>query len=149
MKESIGTSYLFQIVVVFVLLFTGYLCLSINYARSYAVKNNIVNNIQREKAFDDGARAKIKNYLKDVGFKSIGKCPDGYDAYSADGVLQGDGKKGVYCVKKVTTPEHNDVPAVNYYRVVVFYKLDLPVFGSVFSFKNYGDTYIFGTKYQG
>ena len=149
MKESIGTSYLFQIVVVFVLLFTGYLCLSINYARSYAVKNNIVNNIQREKAFDDGARSKIAAYLKDVGFKSIGKCPNGYDAYSADGVLQGDGLKGVYCVKKVTTPEHNDGPTVNYYRVVVFYKLDLPIFGSVFSFKNYGDTYIFGVKYQG
>ena len=149
MKESIGTSYLFQIVVVFVLLFTGYLCLSINYARSYAVKNNIVNNIQREKGFNDITRNKIAKYLKDVGFKSTGKCPDGYNAYTSDGTLQGDGKTGIYCVKKVTTPEHGDVPELSYYRVVVFYKLDLPIFGSVFRFKNLGDTYSMGDRDQG
>ena len=150
MKESIGTSYLFQIVVVFVLLFTGYLCLSINYARSYAVKNNIVNNIQREKDFDDNARAKISKYLDDVGFKSIGKCPNDYAAYDANGTYQGDGKKGVYCVQKViTTSNPGDVPEKRYYRVVVFYKLDLPIFGSIFSFNNIGDTYQMGAKNQG
>ena len=142
MKESIGTSYLFQIVIVFVLLFTGYLCLSINYSRSYSVKNNIVNNIQREKGFNEVTRNKIAAYLQKVGFKSTGKCPDGYDAYSADGVLQGNGGKGVYCVSSVVVPGNPDIPQTTYFRVAVFYKLDLPIFGSVFSFKNYGDTYM-------
>ena len=150
MKESIGTSYLFQIVVVFVLLFTGYLCLSINYARSYAVKNNIVNNIEREKGFNDTTRAKISKYLSRVGFKSIGKCPNDYAAYDANGTYQGDGKKGVYCVQKVvTSAKHDDLPEKKYYRVVVFYKLDLPIFGSIFSFNNIGDTYQMGVKNQG
>ncbi|MBO4245610.1 MAG: hypothetical protein J5892_02570 [Bacilli bacterium] len=150
MKESIGTSYLFQIVVVFVLLFTGYLCLSINYARSFAVKNNIVNNIQREKGFNDITRKKISRYLSDVGFKSTGRCPDGYNAYNADGTLQGDGKTGIYCVKKViTAPYQKDIPQVSYYRVVVFYKLDLPIFSAVFRFKNFGDTYLIGDLNQG
>ena len=149
MKESIGTSYLFQIVVVFVLLFTGYLCLSINYARSYAVKNNIVNNIQRSKDFDDNARAKIAKYLSNVGFKSTGRCPSDYGAYDVSGTYQGDGKTGVYCVKAIEVPEHDDITLRKYYRTVVFYKLDLPIFGSVFSFKNYGDTYQMGAKSQG
>ena len=149
MKESIGTSYLFQIVVVFVLLFTGYLCLSINYARSYAVKNNIVNSIQREKDFNDVSRNKIAKYLADVGFKSTGKCPDGYEAFDSSGNTQGDGKTGVYCVQKVIFQDaRDDLKEKDYYRVVVFYKLDLPIFGSVFSFKNYGDTYVFGARNQ-
>ena len=150
MKESIGTSYLFQIVVVFVLLFTGYLCLSINYARSYAVKNNIINNIQREKDFNDLARGKIDKYLSKVGFKSVGKCPSDYRAYDANGTYQGDGRSGVYCVKEVVTAlKADDLPKRKYYRVVVFYKLDLPIFGSIFSFKNLGDTYQMGEAERG
>ena len=150
MKESIGTSYLFQIVVVFILLFTGYLCLSINYSRSYAVKNNIVNNIQREKGFNDITRTKISKYLSKVGFKSIGKCPDDYVAYSYTGERQGDGARGVYCVREVVSqPQANDLPKRSYYRVIVFYKLDLPIFGSIFSFKNFGDTYQMGDPSQG
>ena len=39
MKESIGGFSLFNIVIVFVILFTGYISLSINYSKAYNVKN--------------------------------------------------------------------------------------------------------------
>lgn len=141
MKESIGTTYLFQIVIVFVLLFTGYLCLSINYSRSYAVKNSIVHAIEREKGMNERTKTRIHQYLSKVGFRSSGKCPDGYTGYDINGEVAGGGK-GVYCVEEIVSQEATaQLPRRSYYRVAVFYKLDLPIFNSVFSFKNYGDTY--------
>lgn len=142
MKESIGTTYLFQIVIVFVLLFTGYLCLSINYSRSYAVKNSIVHAIEREKGDNEKSQKLIANYLQKVGFRTTGNCPNEYIAYDSKGQTQGPGGKGVYCVQEVVSQEASaQLPRRSYFRVVVFYKLDLPIFNSVFSFKNYGDTY--------
>lgn len=141
MKESIGSTYLFEIVIVFVLLFTGYLCLSINYARSYQIKDSIINVIERNKGLNDVAKKQIKNYLSDVGFRTIGKCGDGYTAYDVDGKEMTDGK-GVYCVRKIISQSGTEeLPERAYYQVNVFYQLDLPIFNSVFSFKTIGDSY--------
>ena len=42
MREAIGGNWLFNIVIFFVILFTGYLCLSINHTKAFNVKDDIV-----------------------------------------------------------------------------------------------------------
>ena len=42
MKEAFGGFSLFNIVIVFVLLFAGYISMSINYSKAYNVKNEIL-----------------------------------------------------------------------------------------------------------
>ena len=49
MKEAIGGVSLFQIVIVFLLLFTGVMCLTINHSKAFGVKDEIINIIQEEK----------------------------------------------------------------------------------------------------
>lgn len=140
MKESIGSTYLFEIVIVFVLLFTGYLCLSVNYARSYQVKDSIINIIERNKGLNDVAKGEIKAYLADVGFRSTGTCSNGYTPYDVDGKQQNN--VGVYCVRKIVSQyQTEELPQMVYYQVNVFYKLDLPIFNSVFAFKTIGDSF--------
>ena len=46
MREAIGGTWLFQIVIVFILLFTGFLCLSINRSKAFNVKDQIIQTIQ-------------------------------------------------------------------------------------------------------
>ena len=41
MKESIGGTALFQITIVFLLLFTGVMCITINHSKAFAVKDEI------------------------------------------------------------------------------------------------------------
>ena len=48
MREAIGGSWLFNIVIFFVILFTGYMCLSINHTKAFNVKDDIVK-YQNEK----------------------------------------------------------------------------------------------------
>ena len=46
MREAIGGTWLFQIVIVFILLFTGFMCLTINRSKAFNVKDQIIQTIQ-------------------------------------------------------------------------------------------------------
>ena len=88
MRESISGTALFLIVIFFVVLFTGYLCLSINKSRAFAVKNSIVRIIERYGTGKNSAAAlatnpvdgsnfsnDIKEELKNVGYNTTHDCP--------------------------------------------------------------------------
>ena len=146
MREAIGGTWIFQIVIFFVLLFTGYMCLTINHTKAFNVKDTIVKEIERKEGVDlsspdsDEAIQKIVTYLKSASYRTTGKCPDGYMGYNRDGHI--DSRNSAFCLKKQSVHSASDMPDMAYYRVVVFYQLDLPIFRSVFNFKVTGDTKI-------
>ena len=47
MRESIGGAWLVGIVITFVVLFTSYLALSVNYSKAFKVKNEIISLIAK------------------------------------------------------------------------------------------------------
>ncbi len=148
MREAIGGTWLFQIVIVFVLLFTGFMCLTINHTKAFNVKNNIINTIEREEGIDlqnpknDPAIKKIVEYLKETAYRTTGDCPTGYVGINRDGDI--DSKNAAFCLEQKTFDSRpsDQYPEMNYYRVVVFYQLDLPIFNEVFNFRVTGDTKI-------
>lgn len=144
MRESIGGSYLFQIVLVLILLFTAYLCLSINYTAAYKVSDSIVNQIK----LDEGVNMDhIITTLSEASYKSAGKCNDGkketgWTAFDIKGnnMYDSNTEKAALCLKKIrvssTTGEH---PDIFYYKVKVFYKINVPIISS-FNFNVQSDT---------
>ncbi len=151
MREAIGGTWIFQIVIFFILLFTGYMCLSINHSKAFNVKNTIVKAIEREEGVNlsnpdsDPAIRQIVEYLKETSYRTTGKCPDGYTGYNRDGKI--DSRNSSFCLKaqvaRGNVPDrYGEIPVMNYYRVVVFYQLDLPIFRSIFEFRVSGDTKI-------
>lgn len=147
MREAIGGTWIFQIVVFFVLLFTGFMCLSINHSKAFNVKNSIVKTIEREEGIDlnnpeeDPAIEKIVEYLKQTSYRTTGKCPsDEYMGYDRNGKI--DSNHPAFCIAKKDTRTGGDMPDMSYYQIVVFYQLDLPIFRSVFNFRVTGDTKI-------
>ncbi len=137
MREAIGGTWLFVIVVVFVMFFTGYLCLAINYSRAYNVKNEIIDIVEREEGYTDEVEEKIDKYLANVGYKTSGKCDDDY---TGGGRIY-EGNKYVYCYKPFATGgEDTDQAYSVYYKVEVFFKIDFPIFEDLFTFGIKGDS---------
>jgi len=139
MREAIGGAYIFQIVVVFILLFTGFMSLSINYSRAFAVSTEIANIIERENGFNQNIEQTISEYLIDVGYKTKGECDehDGEGINVGAGTSFGSGTKYNYCINKVSlsaTCQTEECPVTAYYRIKVFYKLDLPILSMFFEF---------------
>ncbi|MCR5787487.1 MAG: hypothetical protein K6G37_00105 [Bacilli bacterium] len=166
MKEAIGGTWLFQIVIVFVFLFAGYICLSINHSKAFAVKDDIIEAIERNNGIDftvksgDKTTKEIVERLKTASYRTGGNCSRLYKnnddrnqgvwyGYSRDGVRQdGDNAISTYCVREIdVSNKYSELPRMVYYQVVVFYQLDLPVLNSIMSFKVSGDTkLIYGNR---
>lgn len=143
MREAIGGTWLLGFVVLFIVLFSAYLALSINYTKAFKVKNQIINIIEENEGFttsvgdvasktneqlrnSNETEDKIYYYLKEIGYAttkiSDDKCPDGNMF------------EGGYCVKKVST-SHGA-----YYKVTSFIKIELPFIWRPFVIPINGET---------
>lgn len=156
MREAIGGTWLFNLVIFFVLLFTGYMCLSINYTKAFNVKDKIINEIERNggiKQYSSGndyALSNISEYMKEVGYRTTGKCDKNIYQYgcNTDGkcVDINENSSYAFCLKEVkandtyTHANSEEFPYISYYKVQVFYQLDLPVIRQMFNFSIKGDT---------
>ena len=163
MREAIGGLSLFQIVILFILLFTGIMCLTINESKAYAVKDEIVTIIQNapltsKLELSDQTLEDISKKLQEAGYRTTGKCPsDEWLAYNRDGDI-GDKNNASFCVKINNVADAfvedirnkcdngkcningNDFPNMVYYDIVLFYKLDIPVLKYFLGFKVYSST---------
>ena len=161
MKEAMGGISLFQIVIVFVLLFTGIMCLTINYSRAYGVKDEVINILQKKVNTNGVINAdtvkEIATHLQETGYMITGSCPSGFTGYDRNG---NESSNAAFCIKEndvtdlymadarsrcavagCTVAPDNDL-AMHYYDIALFYQLDIPGLIGALNFKLYGSTKI-------
>jgi len=151
MREAIGGTWLFGLVLTFIVFFASFLAVSINYSKAFNVKNNIVDLIGKYEGNNNCAREKINDYLRDVGYLVPGKCPEknaivagvinpyDYIGYDINGNQVSSGQEAHYCISSDAVDD-NVTLEKKFYRVIVFFKLDLPLVGDLTTFKIKGET---------
>ena len=151
MRETIGTTWVFQLVVIFILLFASYLALTINYSKAFRVKNEVLSIIEKSEGLTPSAKELIDNYLITSAYHTKGKCltslaGNTYGSTSLTGsensfelVETNTNKDYYYCVT-VIAGYHSYVETRAYYKVRLFFRFDLPVLGSITTFNVDGQT---------
>ena len=154
MKEAIGGTWLFGIVLTFIVFFTTYVSVSTNYAKAFKVKDEILLTIEHYKGVNNKTIDRINTYLKGVGYYSKGKCADnsneknkGYSNWEGFYVGGTNNKSyGNYCIRRYVISDCKTGPIGHpssaYYQVLVFFKLDWPIIGSIFEVRIDGETSI-------
>ncbi len=152
MRESIGGTWIVGIVIVFIVLFTSYLALSVNYSKAFKVKNGIISIIEENEGLTDAAQEKIRNYLNNTGYYVYGECSKvdiDYGDYKDDdtqsygqlkGYEQQNSTSGKYKYCVYTRKVDDKVLSRKYYRVTVFFKFDIPILDNMFTFPVTGET---------
>ncbi|MCI9281230.1 MAG: hypothetical protein HFI49_03110 [Bacilli bacterium] len=151
MKEAVGGVSLFTIVIVFVVLFTGYISLSINYSKAYNVKNELINIIRNQGGVCTSQTPNLTNncynfveqitdYFRETNYRSYGNCGEGFVGYTRTGELAGTGDRTAFCIKGIPANGNSELPNALYYQVKVFWQLDLPIFSRLFNFTISGET---------
>jgi len=138
MREAIGGSWLFGLVITFIVFFASFLAISINYSKAFNVKNNMVDLISKYEGNNCQARKKITEYLYTEGYIVPGTCPEDYTGYNQNG--EESSGKSLYCIKSEKISSEKTTLNKKYYRVVVFFKIDLPMFGNLTTFQVKGET---------
>lgn len=142
MRESIGMAWLMIIVMTFITLFSGYLAFSINYSKSFRVKDGIIERIHKYNGFvKEGSRDTLQDideFLASINYNARGNCvklcsDSGNDFVGVRGteVLHDeDSEHSNYCIVKVKSKPLGDVSTTAdyssvYYKVVVFFSLQI------------------------
>ncbi|MCI8575790.1 MAG: hypothetical protein HFI09_04905 [Bacilli bacterium] len=146
MRESIGSTWILQLVIVFMLIFVAFLALSINYTKAYKIKNELLSIIEKYEGLNSGENGSISiinNYLRYNSYGTMGTCDsETFGAASLDSnslVPTSDKNKYYYCVKKVNT-SNTTFPDRASYEIETFFKFNLPLLGEIFTFRVTGET---------
>ena len=129
MREVSGTTWTFQVIIFFILIFAGFLTLVLNYFKVYSVKNDMLTVIEKYEGITEDSMGIINNILKSKSYKATGKCPTDENWF---GVMDLDGSyekvksdsRYYYCFQK------NNI----YYNVKLFYRFNLPFLGDIITF---------------
>ena len=130
MKEAIGGGWLLGFVAVFIVIFSAYLAISINYTKAFKVKNKIINIIEEKEGYtessnveagnvnlerldsDNTTEGEVYKFLDTIGYAyEISSCPDESASVRAGG----------YCIKKVCSG------LSSYYKVTTFISIEIPI----------------------
>lgn len=158
MKEAVGGTWLFGIVIAFIVFFTTYLSMSTNYTKAFKVKDEILLTIEHYKGVNEDSIKRINAYLDEIGYFSSGKC-DGYDVnadsarknftkwlgFSYNSTNIGSVNDANYCIRRskfAAGDSDAGHPRSAHYQVVVFFNIDWPVIRSVFNVRIEGETSI-------
>lgn len=155
MKEAVGSTWIFTIVITLLLFFTAFVSLSTNYTRTYKIKDEIITILTNKKGVNENAIRAINEELFDIGYSTKGTCPDGtnwfgYSKTKNNGKVYGNDAN--YCIKVNTVICRNRTaggtmndgpighPPSNYYTVLVFFAIDIPVMRDIFTVNIQGET---------
>ena len=74
MRQTIGQTWIIQLVIVFILLFVGYIVLTLNYSRTVKLKNEITFIIEKYEGLNDYSIGLVNEYLSTNGYSASGYC---------------------------------------------------------------------------
>lgn len=147
MRESVGTTTLFQIVLAFTLLFSAFLAVAINYNKVFKLKNETISIIEKYEGINDKSLEIINNYLKNNGYNTKSKC--GNNEYGVTNLERIDYEKAqtnkdyYYCLSAYCTYDKRNCQKGDkeiFYDVKLFFKFNLPLLGDFTTFKITGET---------
>ena len=161
MRESIAGVWLYGIIFAFILMFAGYLAVSVKYSEAFKIKNDMlwiiethnglgVNSAEIASTFHSGVQLRgkfggfngINVYLKGAHYDAKGFCPNdtgwrgvkSLDTEKDNSETVQNGTRYFWCFKK------NKINGNSYYSIRIFFKFNLPVVGDIITFHIDGTT---------
>ena len=141
MRETVGNTWLYSLVLTFILLFSAFLSIAINYSRVFKVKNEMLSILEKYEGYNAKSNSIINGYLSSTGYKTTGTCPSGYygvSELSTNNItsISGSGSSSTsgsyYCLRWDST--------IKRYDIILFFKFNLPVIGDITTIKITGKT---------
>ncbi|MEG0977149.1 MAG: hypothetical protein RSF02_01180 [Bacilli bacterium] len=152
MRETVSTTWTFQLIIIFILIFACFLTLVISYSKAYSIKNSVITIVEKYEGITPTSRDIISNYLDNSGYRTMGSCTKKekdtrtWYGITADNQFEDvvDNKKYLYCVAETKVYNENNQNEFKVYNELkFFYKFNLPFLGELKTFVVNGRTSVF------
>lgn len=128
MRDAFGGIVNIAMIVVFLVLVSGYLAFNVNYTKAFRVKNFIITSLEQYEGNCDQGTAcanKISNYIKSIGYNAP-------DTRESDYTCVSEG----YCFKKIAVSDevsgaYSESNDKVYFRVITRINIDIPIINKI------------------
>lgn len=89
MKTVSESTWTFQMIIFFILIFACFLTLVLSYNKAYTIKNRMLNIIEKYEGVTPTSAELINDYIYNKGYTNTGKCPENWmGAINIDGEFE-------------------------------------------------------------
>lgn len=134
MRESLGNTFVFNIVIVFISIIIVLLVGSLSYTKTFKVKNQIIDIIEKYNGYNAAAKEEIEFLLSRMGYKVNAHGRQKCNASDKSVVLNDYASNYRYCVVQYSSERGN------YYGVTAYMYFEIPLINSLLEFPIYGET---------
>lgn len=131
MRDAFGGIVNIVIIVVFLVIVSGYLAFNVNYTKAFRVKNKIITAIEQYEGncsvINGACDQAITNYMREIGYSIENNFKiEGYDTC-----------RNGYCIQKIDASSNTDPSIVLeggnkvYYKVVTVIYIDIPIINKI------------------
>lgn len=145
MRESIGSTFLYNMIFLFIIIVFGLLTGTLNYYKAYKVNERILGTIAKDSGYNSVSKKEIDNYLSSIGYTLGGNgtqlnCPQREGATMITSNKAGAGDNNyLYCVyyfpdetggKDKGKKNADGRPIYYAYGVTTYIYVELPIVGN-------------------
>ncbi|MBS7020779.1 MAG: hypothetical protein KH135_02770 [Firmicutes bacterium] len=148
MKQSSGSVYMFNFIILFIIIVFAFLAGIISYNRAFKVNSRIINAIERHEGYNRYAIEEINNVLSSIGYNGADTltCPkkNGYELKTTNAAST---NKFEYCVYR----RREENTAYSTYLVTSYIYMNVPLVNNLFKIPVSSRTnriYIFSSEYK-
>ena len=141
MKEGIGSVFLYNMIIVFIVVTFAFLSASLSYMKAFKVNGKIANSLEKFEGYNWLADREIAQTLSTIGYRTgTPKCESRtHNGITYQPVAGGNYKKHEYCIYEYM--QGNDYKNGYFnYGIVTYIYLDIPIVGATFKLPVYSET---------
>lgn len=142
MRQGIGSVFIYNIIIVFIVITFGFLSATLSYMKAYKVNGRIANALEKYEGYNALSSGEINNTLSSLGYRlGIKKCEtkthNGH-IYSSE---ERSDKSHLYCVYEYNNKANSDFHDGYFtYGITTYIFFDIPIIGGTFKIPVYSET---------
>ena len=141
MREGIGSVFLYNIIIIFIVITFGFLAASLSYMKAFKVNGKIANALEKYEGYNWLADREIAQTLNTIGYRT-GEvdCPSRkHNGIEYSAVSAGSYKNHQYCIYEYI--KGNDFKGGYFnYGILTYIYLDIPILGGTFKLPVYSES---------
>lgn len=144
MREGMGSVFLYNLIIVFIVITFGFLSASLSYMKAFKVNGKIANSLEKYEGYNDLSNKEITETLSLIGYKlGTPKCERRkHNGVSYDAVVTIQGSVyHDYCIYEYMNSKNGDYKNGYFtYGILTYTYLDIPILGGIFKIPVYSET---------
>lgn len=129
MRESISSTFLYNIIILFIIVTFAFLAGTLSYMKAFKSNSNLVNSIEKWEGYNTKSAEEIAGVLTTIGYKKE-EINCATTKNSGELMEQSGEDKYAYCIYHFS-PENSGLVDEDYYGVLTYMFVNVPIVGEI------------------